>query len=79
MQITTIGLDLAKSVFQAHCVRADGEIVRKKLRRAQVMEFSALNRRAWCAASSLPAVALRASCGAIPRAIAGSRAKTARC
>jgi transposase len=39
MQTTTIGLDIAKSVFQAHCVQADGEILRKKLRRAQVMEF----------------------------------------
>ncbi len=39
MQITTIGLDLAKSVFQVHCVQSDGDVLRKKLRRAQVMAF----------------------------------------
>lgn len=40
MEITTIGLDLAKSVFQVHAVDADGKIiVRKALRRAQVLPF----------------------------------------
>jgi transposase len=40
MQITTIGLDLAKSVFQVHGVDAAGQIVvRKKLRRAEVLTF----------------------------------------
>lgn len=40
MQITTIGLDLAKSVFQVHGVDAVGQItVRKKLRRAEVLRF----------------------------------------
>jgi len=40
MNITTIGIDLAKSVFQLHGVDADGEIVfRKKLRRSAVMDF----------------------------------------
>ena len=39
MQATTIGLDLAKSVFQVHCVRPDGSVLRKKLRRAQVLPF----------------------------------------
>ncbi len=39
MQITTIGLDLAKSVFQVHCVLSDGSVLRKKLRRAQVLGF----------------------------------------
>ena len=40
MQITTIGLDLAKSVFQVHGVDADGQvIVRKKLRRAEAVRF----------------------------------------
>ena len=35
MQITTIGLDLAKSVFQVHGVDAGGQVViKKKLRRA---------------------------------------------
>jgi transposase len=36
MQITTIGLDLAKNVFQVHGVDAEGKVaVRRKLRRAQ--------------------------------------------
>jgi transposase len=40
MQITTIGLDLAKSVFQVHGVGADGQVVvRKKLRRAEVLKY----------------------------------------
>jgi transposase len=40
MQITTIGLDLAKSVFQVHGVDAAGQVtVRKKLRRAEMLKF----------------------------------------
>ena len=40
MKITTIGLDLAKTVFQVHAVDADGEVfVRKALRRAQMIPF----------------------------------------
>ena len=40
MKITTIGLDLAKSVFQVHGVDATGQaMVRKKLRRAEVLRF----------------------------------------
>lgn len=40
MEITTIGLDLAKSVFQVHAVDAAGTVViRKALRRSQVMSF----------------------------------------
>ena len=40
MQITTIGLDLAKHVFQVHAVNAAGEVVlRKALRRAQLIPF----------------------------------------
>ena len=40
MPITTIGLDLAKSVFQVHGVNAAGEVVaRKKLRRAEVLKY----------------------------------------
>ena len=47
MQITTIGVDLAKSVFQVHGVDAAGEVVvRRRLRRAQVLPFFAgLGRR----------------------------------
>jgi len=40
MQITTVGLDLAKSVFQVHAVDASGDVVvRKTLRRSQVLPF----------------------------------------
>ena len=42
MQISTIGLDLAKRVFQIHGVDRDGNIVlRRQLRRAQVLSFFA--------------------------------------
>jgi transposase len=42
MEITTIGLDLAKSVFQVHGVDATGKVVvRKSLRRAQMLPFFA--------------------------------------
>lgn len=38
--IITVGLDLAKNVFQAHGVDAAGQpVLRKKLRRAQVLAF----------------------------------------
>ena len=40
MQISTIGLDLAKNVFQAHGVDMDGRVViTKQLRRSQVLTF----------------------------------------
>jgi transposase len=40
--ITTIGLDLAKTVFQIHGVDANGKaVVRRKLKRAEVLEFFA--------------------------------------
>ena len=40
MKISTIGLDLAKSVFQVHGVDAAGAVtVRRKLRRAEVLRF----------------------------------------
>src|ERR1700742_5006202 len=42
MQITTIGLDLAKHVFQVHGIDAAGQaVVRKSLRRAQILPFFA--------------------------------------
>jgi transposase len=42
MEISTIGLDLAKSIFQVHAVDAAGEaVVRKALPRAQVLPFFA--------------------------------------
>ena len=38
--ITTIGLDIAKSVFQVHGVDAGGQVViRRQLKRRQVMVF----------------------------------------
>jgi transposase len=41
-EITTIGLDLAKSVFQVHAVDDAGKVVvRKRLRRGQVLTFFA--------------------------------------
>ena len=40
MQVTTIGLDIAKNVFQAHGIDvAEKVVVRKQLRRSQVLEF----------------------------------------
>ena len=42
MEITTIGLDLAKCVFQVHGVDATGQVViRRSLRRAQMLPFFA--------------------------------------
>jgi transposase len=39
-EITTIGLDLAKHVFQVHGVDAEGAVVlRKQLRRSQLAAF----------------------------------------
>ena len=41
-EVSIIGLDLAKNVFQAHGAAADGSVVfRRKLSRAQVLEFIA--------------------------------------
>src|SRR6516165_1562683 len=46
-EVSTIGLDLAKRVFQAHGADASGKVVfRKRLRREQVLAFFA-GRRAW--------------------------------
>src|ERR1700685_2585171 len=40
MEITTVGLDLAKNVFQVHAINTVGEVViRKSLRRAQMHRF----------------------------------------
>jgi transposase len=42
MQVTTIGLDIAKRVFQVHGVDAAGAVVvRKKLRRSELLQFFA--------------------------------------
>jgi transposase len=40
MEITTIGLDLARNVYQVHACYGAGEVVvRKAMRRAQVIRF----------------------------------------
>ena len=40
VQITTIGLDIAKNVFQVHGISAGEKVViRKQLRRSQVLSF----------------------------------------
>lgn len=40
MTITTLGIDLAKSVFQLHGMDSDGAVVlQKKLRRGAVLNF----------------------------------------
>lgn len=42
MHITTIGLDLAKNIFQVHGVKRDGSVAfNKPLRRAQILPFFA--------------------------------------
>ena len=39
-EVTTIGLDIAKNVFQVHCIDAGGDVViRRQLRRRQVLSF----------------------------------------
>ena len=39
-EITTIGLDIAKSIFQVHAVNSEGEgVVRRQLRRSRVLAF----------------------------------------
>ena len=50
MSPTTIGLDLAKSVFQVHGVDGAGAVViTKKLRRAEVLRFFGSLERKRCA------------------------------
>lgn len=44
-EVSIIGLDLAKNVFQAHGAAADGSVVfRRKLSRAQLLKFMAAQR-----------------------------------
>ena len=46
--ISTIGLDIAKSVFQVHGVDAAGQaVLRRQLRRRHVLAFFQNCRRAW--------------------------------
>jgi hypothetical protein len=40
MEVTTIGLDIAKNVFQVHGIDASEKVVvRKQLRRSQILAF----------------------------------------
>src|SRR5690606_693951 len=40
MQVTTVGIDLAKHVFQVHGITKDGQVVfNRAIRRAQLMRF----------------------------------------
>ncbi|MGC3940877.1 IS110 family transposase, partial [Roseobacter sp. EG26] len=40
MTVKTVGLDLAKDVFQVHCVSATGrKIINKKIKRAKLVAF----------------------------------------
>ena len=39
-EVTTVGLDIAKNVFQVHGIDAGGDVViRRQLRRSQVLSF----------------------------------------
>ena len=41
-EVVTVGLDLAKNVFQVHAIDSEGAVlVRRKLRRAEVIGFFA--------------------------------------
>jgi hypothetical protein len=47
-EISTVGLDLAKTVFQVHGIDAAGEVVvRRALRRSQLLVWLPSCRRAW--------------------------------
>ena len=53
--VTTIGLDIAKSVFQVHGVDAEGNIIiRRQLKRRYVLAFFQKRRRAWLASKPAP-------------------------
>jgi transposase len=53
--ITTIGLDIAKSVFQVHGVDAGGQVViRRQLKRRYVLAFSRSCHPAWLASKPAP-------------------------
>ena len=53
--VITIGVDLAKNVFQIHGVDAEGTVVvRRQLRRGQMLPFSRNSRPAWWAWKRAP-------------------------
>ena len=41
VEITALGLDLAKNVFQIHGIDVTGRLVRRQLRRSEVIKFFA--------------------------------------
>ncbi|MBB4859262.1 transposase [Novosphingobium chloroacetimidivorans] len=46
--VVTVGVDLAKNVFQVHAIAADGKVlVRRQLRRAEVLKFFSSLPRCW--------------------------------
>jgi transposase len=50
MEITTVGLDIAKRVFQLHGVDAAGKaVLRRKLQRSEVLAFFRPYRLVWSA------------------------------
>ena len=61
---TTIGLDIAKSVFQVHGVDAAGQVViRRQLKRRYVLSFFQKLPHAWSASKLAPRRTIgRASC-----------------
>jgi hypothetical protein len=59
--ITTIGLDIAKSVFQVHGVDAEGNVVlRRQLKRRYIFAFFQ-NRRAWSVSKPAPPRIIKAA------------------
>ena len=62
--ITTIGLDIAKSVFQVHGVDAAGAVViRRRLKRRSVLAFFQKRHHAWLASRLAPRRTIgRANC-----------------
>ena len=55
MQITTVGLDIAKNVFPIHGIdAAEKVVVRKQLRRGQVMKFFEVLSPCWSVWRNVP-------------------------
>ena len=53
--VTTVGLDIAKSVFQVHGIDAAGQVViRRQLKRRYVLAFFEKLPRAWWASRPVP-------------------------
>ena len=60
--ITTIGLDIAKSVFQVHGVDSDGQtVIRRQLKRRYVLAFFRLG------SVTREKVSFRMTCAGVPK------------